>query len=394
MQTFGNISALRGVGHSVRCATMRVLETSKLFGNASPDDLKKLKECVQIREFPDGVHIFQEGDQGDGLYLIREGAVLISAFLGDGGERGNLSKLSVGDFFGEMAVLDNEPRSATATAEGQTSLYFIPRAELLGLLENSPRLAIGLVREFSRRMRDFNRQYIREVLQAERFALIGRFARSIVHDLKNPLNVIGIAAEMASLESASPAMRASALKRIRKQVDRIGHMINELLEFTRGSQNSVVLAETALGKYVQQVLEELGPEIVDRTVTIEPVLPAPDVLVLMDPQRLMHVFFNLIHNAMDAMPDGGRIFLRVKVLNDEAAIEIEDTGKGVPEEILPRLFEAFVTHGKARGTGLGLSICKKIIEDHRGKISAWNRPGGGAVFTFTLPRSRRNTGDY
>ena len=81
----------------------------------------------------------------------------------------------------------NEPRSASATAEEPTVTRFIPRADLLGILENSPRLAVNLVREFSLRLRDFNRQYIREVLEAERLALVGRFARSIVHDFKNPL---------------------------------------------------------------------------------------------------------------------------------------------------------------------------------------------------------------
>jgi signal transduction histidine kinase len=105
----------------------------------------------------------------------------------------------------------------------------------------------------------------------------------------------------------------------------------------------------------------------------------------MDPRRLTHVFHNLIHNACDAMPDGGTIFLRFEVVEGELRTEIRDTGKGIAPEVAPRLFEAFATYGKASGTGLGLSICKRIVEDHRGRITARNAPEGGALFTITLP---------
>ena len=122
--------------------------------------------------------------------------------------------------------------------------------------------------------------------------------------------------------------------------------------------------------------------------TIEMSEPPPEVSVLMDQQRLSHVFYNLIHNAVHEMPEGGKIFLRFRVLKDEVITEVEDTGKGIAPEIATRLFEPFATHGKAQGTGLGLSICKKIIEDHKGKISARSEPGRGAVFSFSLPLSR------
>src|SRR5439155_5221730 len=165
------------------------LQTSKLFGGSSAVELEALRKAAQIRQFAGGERIFAEGQAGDGIYIIESGRVQISALI-DQEQRRILSRLGPGEFFGEMAVLDNEPRSASATAEEPTVTRFIPRADLLGILENSPRLAVNLVREFSLRLRDFNRQYIREVLEAERLALVGRFARSIVHDFKNPLNVI------------------------------------------------------------------------------------------------------------------------------------------------------------------------------------------------------------
>jgi signal transduction histidine kinase len=319
------------------------------------------------------------------MYVLRSGGVEISALVGQGGERTMLARLKPGDYFGEMAVIDNEPRSASATAEGETSVYYLPRELVHELLKRSPILAVALIREFSHRMREFNKHYIEEVLQAERLTLVGRFARSIVHDFKNPLNVIGLAAELAGLERATPAMRTNAAARIRTQVERLSNMINELLEFTRGSQNPIVLAQTDYASVIRQVIDELRPETGEKHVEI--ICPElPDVDLLLDPQRLTHVFFNLVHNSCDAMmPDGGKIYFRFLRRDKEFVTEIEDTGKGIAPEIAPRLFEAFATYGKSNGTGLGLSICRKIITDHKGHIEAQTHPGRGAVFSFALP---------
>ena len=231
---FAAISLLYRARFPDRLRGMVVLKTSKLFGGLLAAELEALEQTAQIKAYKAGRNIFQEGDPGDGLYLILEGKVQITCLLGQD-QRIVLSRLDDGDFFGEMAVLDNQPRSATATAETDAKVYFILRDDLLKVLECSPRLAASLVKEFSQRMRDFNHQYTREVLQAERLALVGRFARSIVHDLKNPLNIIGISAELAAMDNATLEVRRAAKDRIRKQIDRLSDMINELLEFTRGS---------------------------------------------------------------------------------------------------------------------------------------------------------------
>ena len=303
-------------------------------------------------------------------------------------QRRVLSRLGAGDFFGEMAVLDNQPRSATATAEIDTQVYFILRDDLLKILARSPGVAVSLVKEFSLRMRDFNHHYTQEVLQAERLTLVGRFARSVVHDFKNPLNIIGISSEMAAMDNSTPEMRQAAKNRIRKQIDRLSNMINELLEFTRGSASTVVLARTDYADFVKQLVEDIRPEVDAKSVKLELENEPPVIALLLDPTRLPHVFYNIINNACDAMTEGGKVKIRFKQNEKEVVTEIEDTGKGIAPEIAPRLFEAFATYGKSQGTGLGLSICKKIVEDHYGKISARSEPGRGAIFSFSLPIRR------
>src|SRR5262249_49118845 len=148
-------------------------------------------------------------DRGDGMYVVNEGLVEISALLNPQ-VRHVFSQVGPGEMFGEMAVIDQKPRSACAVARQPTSVYFIPSEKMQALVERSPALALALLREISLRLREFNRQHVREVLQRERLAILGRFARSIVHDLKNPLNIISITAELASMEKASPESRQQA----------------------------------------------------------------------------------------------------------------------------------------------------------------------------------------
>jgi signal transduction histidine kinase len=146
----------------------------------------------------------------------------------------------------------------------------------------------------------------------------------------------------------------------------------------------VVLAPLDYGAFAQQLLDELRPEVELRQCRLE-VEGVPAVRLPLNPKRLRRVFQNLIHNATDAMPDGGKITVRFRVSQSEVVTEIEDTGSGIAPEIAGQLFEVFATYGKAHGTGLGLSIAKKIVEDHHGRIWATNQPGGGAVFSFALP---------
>jgi signal transduction histidine kinase len=362
---------------------MAALEAGKPFRNLNLLEQENLRKISLERSFSAGQQIFKEGDSGDGIYVVKEGAVEISVAMSHDVRR-VFARLGPGELFGEMAVLELKPRSASAIAREKTQVYFIPRNELLLMLGNSPALSLELLREISQRLRDFNRRYIDETLQAERLAVIGRFARSIIHDLKNPLSIISMSAELIAMQPTRAGAREEAQIRIRKQVERIGDLISDILDFTNGAQARELVGDTNYAGFVQSILEEIRPDVELRRVSLEAQAP-PAVLLPIDPKRLRRVFHNLINNAVDAMPRGGRIFVRHRIEKDEVITEIEDTGSGIAPEIANTLFEAFATFGKEHGTGLGLSICKKIVEDHKGRIWARNEPGRGALFSFALP---------
>ncbi len=340
---------------------MLPLESCKLFSALSADELVKLKAVTRESFFAGGADIFKEGDAGDVLYAVKSGLVQITAVIA-GGERQALARVPAGEVFGEFAIIDNQPRSATATAEVDSVLYVTPRDELVSLLELSPQFSFSMMREITHRLREFNRQYVRKVLQAERMALVGRFASSIVHDLKNPLTIIGIAADMAC-DSDVAETRRLAQTRIRKQIDRISNMVSDILEFTRGgaAQQSALLP-VEYSDFAEPVMDEIAREIAPKGVTVELVTPCPPTRVAINPRRLSRVFYNLMHNAVDEMPLGGKIKVHFRITPEGLVTEFEDTGEGIAPQMIDKLFEAFETFGKTRGTGLGLSISKRIID--------------------------------
>lgn len=360
------------------------LESAELFRFLKPDELRALRAITIEREYVSGQDVFREGEPGDGVYIVKDGLVEISGMLTLDTRR-TYGQVQPGEMFGEMAVIEHRPRSASATASQPSVIYFIPRGEMLGFIERSPGLALSLLQHISNRLREFNHRFMREVVQAEQLAVVGRFARGIVHDLKNPLNIIGLTAELAGAPNASPELRAQSAVRIRQQVERISELVSEILYFTQGKSDTALRAPMNYAEFVSQVVEELRPEAALKNAQIEFANQPPPLKLLIEPKRLRRVFVNLMHNATDVMTAGGRILLRFEWDDTGVITEVEDTGPGIAPEILDRLFQAFATHGKSHGTGLGLSICKKIIEEHGGRIWARNEPGRGAIFAFALP---------
>jgi signal transduction histidine kinase len=357
------------------------LETIPLFRLLNRNELQALRSITQERQFAAGQEIFREGAPGDGVYFVKSGLVEISA----GADRRVFSRLGPGEIFGEMSVIEHRPRSATASAAEATEVFFLPRGEMLTFIQRSPGLAFALLQQISNRLREFNQLHVQQLVQAESLAVIGRFAQGIVHDLKNPLSIISLSSEMFDMPGISPELRAKAQIRIRKQVERVTDMVSDILIFTQGTRKETEFNSRDYRAFVLELVGDLRAEAELKSTRIEMENVPPALPVKFDARRLSRVFFNLAHNATDAMLSGGIIFLRFQSNDTEITTEIEDTGPGIAAEVAGKLFQPFTSHGKAHGTGLGLSICKKIVEDHGGRIAARSESGRGAIFSFTLP---------
>jgi PAS domain S-box-containing protein len=219
-----------------------------------------------------------------------------------------------------------------------------------------------------------------QIIKSERLTAIGELAGMIGHDLRNPL--AGIKNASYYLKKKETQGLSTQSKEMLEIIDRcVGHsnkIINDLLDYSR--EIRLEQKETSIDNLLDQALAmvQIPKKInVDKQVTDSSRLKV-------DPDKLERVFINLIKNAVDAMPDGGSISIVGKEENNHLELSFTDTGMGIPDEALPKLFSPLSTT-KAQGMGFGLAICKRIVEAHGGTISYKTTKGKGTTFTVTLP---------
>jgi signal transduction histidine kinase/putative methionine-R-sulfoxide reductase with GAF domain len=219
----------------------------------------------------------------------------------------------------------------------------------------------------------------------ERLTTIGRLLSSVIHDLKTPLTVMSGYVQLMQ-SSDDPVQRERYGELILKQFDHIGAMQREVLEFARG-EKSVLVRKVYVQRFFDDVREQLEGDLARRG--IELVVDVQERgTARFDEAKIMRVVHNLARNAAEAMGrSGGKLV--IKVTRDKAdrslVVTFSDTGPGIPKQIEHRLFQSFVTSGKAGGTGLGLAIVKKIAEEHGGTVSVQSS-SRGATFKLRLPQ--------
>jgi len=224
-----------------------------------------------------------------------------------------------------------------------------------------------------------------ELVHKEKLASMGQLAAGVAHEINNPLGSILLFAEASHKDTAEDDRRKDDLRMIIEETLRCKKIVSGLLNFAR--QQEVLAQESDIHHILQQAINGVAHQPSFSKVQIETHF-APDLPhIQADPPQLVQVFVNLLNNSAEAMPEGGTVTLRTRMQGQRAIeITLEDTGAGIPEENLDKLFNPFfTTKPLGKGTGLGLSIVYGIIKMHRGQISVKSRPGMGTTFTITLP---------
>jgi signal transduction histidine kinase len=219
-----------------------------------------------------------------------------------------------------------------------------------------------------------------KLLKTERLAAIGELAGMIGHDLRNPLTGIAGAAYYLKSKQAGKldARSKEMLQIIERSIEYSNKIINDLLEYSR--EIKLELAETSPKMIMREVLSRVK---VPRNVkVVDETRSKPRFMV--DREKMLRVFTNLIRNAVDAMPKGGTVTVRNEKAGDKLVFSFIDNGVGMSKETLDRLWTPLFTT-KAKGMGFGLPICKRFVEGHGGKISAESEVGKGSTFTVVLP---------
>lgn len=232
------------------------------------------------------------------------------------------------------------------------------------------------------------------LLRAERLATIGKMSSQITHEIRNPLSSIGLNVELLEEEldaarngDADAATEARALLRaVTAEVDRLRDVTERYLRFAR--LPSADPAPADLVQVLEDLLDFVHEELLASGVQVDTeVGPLPELDI--DVQQLRQAFLNLVRNAAEAMPDGGRLRVTTGVEGDAAVVRLADSGVGIPPEDLDQVFDPFYSTKQA-GTGLGLALTQQILTDHGGTIEIESPPEGGTVVVVRIPLAGRH----
>ena len=231
-----------------------------------------------------------------------------------------------------------------------------------------------------------------QLSQADKLSSIGLLAAGVAHEVNTPLAVISSYAQMLSKQLQGDPQKSGLMEKITRQTFRASEIVNNLLNFSRTSGTE--FAEIDVNKVILDTLALMEHQFKTSKITVEDELCEHLPPIQGNAGRLQQVFLNLFLNAKDAMAEGGT--LRIASSNGEAvSVKVSDTGNGIPQEHIQRIYDPFFTtkaaprEGQGKGTGLGLSVTYGIIQEHAGKIRVESNPGAGTTFYLDFPMTRK-----
>jgi signal transduction histidine kinase len=370
----------------------------KTFPGISLDEVEELVALSQINDYPADTIICHEGEMEDTFYLILEGEVQVSKMINNLEVR-LLKTLTVGDFFGEMALIHNVPSAASVKAVTHLVVLEINKEAFNRILKHSSSVSIALVQEISRRLRENDEMAIDDLrLRAGELAdsyqklaeeeVIRRdLLSNIAHTLHTPLVTAMGYLQLINKGSVPSKQMKSILEIVYRNVQQISSLINDILfvqdmdlileKFQPVDMTGV--AYTVAGKYQEKANEKK----VELRIKPDPNLPPASG----DSKNLERALTALVENAIKFSPEGGKVDIRLHCKDDKLMIAVSDKGGGIRPEAMPYIFDRFYHRGRngyQSFEGLGLALTKQVVEQHRGKLEVKSTPGKGSTFTMWL----------
>ena len=222
-----------------------------------------------------------------------------------------------------------------------------------------------------------------EALRAQQMATLAQLATGVAHEIRNPLTSIKMLIQVNRAKFADEGLPTDDLELVEHEIRRMERSVNSLLEYARpeSSEFNLVTVQNVIRNTVQLIDGRCEAEGVEMEVEV----PDAPATIVGDAAQLQQLLLNLILNAIDAMPNGGRLSLMLSQSEDVYELRVQDTGAGISSVVESKLFSPFVTT-KENGVGLGLGICRRIAQLHNGTLVGFNRPIRGAEFLLTIPR--------
>jgi PAS domain S-box-containing protein len=221
-----------------------------------------------------------------------------------------------------------------------------------------------------------------EALRAQQMATLAQLATGVAHEIRNPLTSIKMLIQVNRSKFSDEGLPTDDLELVEQEIRRMERSVNSLLDYARPEKDE--FREFPIQDAVRRTMQLIEGRCKTQSVELQVAVPDQAVMIFGDVAKLQQLLLNLCLNALDAMPHQGTLDLTVRCDGDEVELTLCDTGAGISEDVLDKLFTPFVTT-KVSGVGLGLGICRHIAQSHQGRLTGTNRASGGAQFSLMLP---------
>jgi signal transduction histidine kinase len=386
------------------------------FAGLSNDELEEMSTLTQFHVYPAGHVLCQEGEYEDIFYIVAAGNVVVTQKLSEGEGERTLRVGGKGDLVGEMALIQNTPRSATVRATTECTVLEMGKQDFETILSKSPHLAIDIIRITLDRLRANDKTAIADLQrtnkilrQLDRNKL--EFIQVAAHELRTPLTVmkgyINMLRSFPELKE-NPSL-GSMLDGILNGTNRMHEVVNLMLDITRIDDETLKIASVPvlMKRVIVGLVNDFSKAAAERHLEIDTSQAEEPHTIYGDPALVEKALYHLLVNAIKYTPDGGRVSIKVRPVNMEGnipgiEIAIQDTGIGLDAEHHDLVFEKFYQVGsvaihssgktsfKGGGPGLGLAIVRGVARAHNGKT--WVESAGhdetnfpGSTFYLQLP---------
>jgi signal transduction histidine kinase len=373
------------------------------FRGLADEEIRRVADACMEESFQPGQTIFVEGSPADKFYIILEGTVEVWKDY-QAEEKDLLAVHTAGHLFGEMALIDELPRSATVVARDCVSLLSMGRENFHKIISENSSVALSVMRSVSSMVRLSNQSFVENLrrrnnelvkanrelkktqtmlLRAERLSLLGRFSSLILHDIRNPIAILRGFAEMILMHTQEPQTVERYVGKIIAETDRLNRIAGELLDYSRG-EIALNMSIVDLRDLVAKTVDIVGEKFASRGIEIRTDVRHAGPVVI-DHERMLRVLLNLADNSRKAMTSGGVLTISVFKELNRLVFEVSDTGMGMEKDVQKKLFEPFFTRSAEGGTGLGMTIVKNIVEAHDGTVFVASKIGDGTKIRISLP---------
>ncbi|MCL2930770.1 MAG: ATP-binding protein [Trichodesmium sp. MAG_R03] len=349
-----------------------------------PEQAAQISKVAIIKKFNLQDIVFEEGDESDAIFLVLEGQVKVSKKSGEGNNYVVITSIGSNSFFGELGIIDKQPRSARVVAFKETTLAKIYYNHLIDILADTKGdVVLKILSIVPQWLRNVTTEYVNQLAYKEKMTLIGEMVNTIIHDFRSPFT--GIQLSSSILKELHPDQESQEwCDLISMQVQRMLNMAEEVLAFSQG--NTKLYSQKVDMAKVLQNFKKLNQVYTDSTFVELIVDVEEDLIINADENKINRALQNLLANSLEALNQNeGRIEVKAKRKDKWVEIIFSDNGAGIPEEIKNNLFEAFVSYGKQGGIGLGTAIVKTIVNAHRGEIFFESTLGKGTTFYLRFP---------